>query len=99
MRPCTKASYTPDGVRALLKDFAGEKVLDLLYLKNVERIEVLEWAPGADAPRVVASSETSNSSSELRLHRAAFSRASAALAAGRAQLIPLATSSSSRMAW
>jgi len=40
LRPCSKASYTPDGVRALLKDFAGEKVLDLLYLKNVERIEV-----------------------------------------------------------
>ena len=34
--------------------FAGEKVLDLLYLKNVERIEVLEWSPGAEAPRVVA---------------------------------------------
>jgi len=58
--------------------------------------EVLEWAPGADAPRVVASSATSNSSNELRLHRAAFSRASAALAAGRAQQILLATSSSQR---
>ena len=78
----SKAHYSAKSVRKLLKAFAEEKVLDLLYLKNVERIEVMEWAAGEDAPRVVASSEVSGMSPALRTHRAAFSRASAALAAG-----------------
>jgi sacsin len=81
----SKASYTPAGVRELLEAFAGEKVLDLLYLKNVERIEVLKWGAGEAAPRVIATSETNAAGAqELRTHRAAFSRASAALAAGSA---------------
>ena len=82
----SKAHYTPESVRALLLAFAREKTLDMLYLKNVETVEVLEWGPGDEAPRVMARSSLrvgdAVEASEIRRNRSAFSRASAACAQG-----------------
>ena len=79
----SKAHYTAESVRQLLIAFANEKTLDMLYLKNVECVEVLEWRAGEDAPRVMATSTLrlgdEAAASEIRRHRSAFSRASASM--------------------
>ena len=42
--------YTPEKVRGVLAALAEEAPLIMLFLKSVERIEVLEWLPGAAEP-------------------------------------------------
>lgn len=45
--------YTPEKVRDVLAVLAEEAPLMMLFLKSVERIEVLDWAPDAPAPVLV----------------------------------------------
>ena len=78
----SKTSYVPDGVRRLLRAFAREKTLDMLFLKNVETVEVLEWAPGETSPRLISRTSVRDPTPALRAARGAFTRASAAMAAG-----------------
>ena len=42
--------YTPEKVRGVLAALAEEAPLIMLFLKSVERIELLDWLPGAVAP-------------------------------------------------
>ena len=78
----SKTSYVPDGVRRLLRAFAREKTLDMLFLKNAETVEVLEWAPGETSPRLISRTSVRDPTPTLRAARGAFTRASAAMAAG-----------------
>ena len=71
----SKASYTSESVRGLLRAFAEEKVLDLLYLKNVERIEVLEWGVNDGERRESSRCRRRARRRRSFVPRAAFSRA------------------------
>ena len=73
----SKQAHTAESLRALLKDFEAEAVRDLLFLRSVECVEVLEWLPGADAPVLRYSTATENAAA-LRTDRAAFTRFTAA---------------------
>ena len=64
-------------LRALLKEFESESVRDLLFLRSVECVELLEWLPGADAPALRYSTAAENAAA-LRTDRAAFTRFTAA---------------------
>ena len=77
----SKASYDANGVRALLAEFAKEAALDALFLKNVEVVDVLEWAPGDAEPKLVARTALHSPTAALRTHRGQFTRASTAFAA------------------
>ena len=77
----SKASYDANGVRALLAEFAKEAALDALFLKNVEVVDVLEWAPGDAEPTLVARTALHSPTAALRTHRGQFTRASTAFAA------------------
>ena len=46
----SKQAHTVESLRALLKAFESEAVRDLLFLRNLECVELLEWLPGTDAP-------------------------------------------------
>ena len=52
-RPLPPQVYTPEKVRAVLATLAEEAPLMMLFLKSVERLEVLDWAPGEPAPVLV----------------------------------------------
>ena len=43
-------AYTVEKMREHLGDLANEAALMLLFLRNVERLEVLRWAPGTPEP-------------------------------------------------
>ena len=45
--------YTPEKVRTVLDTLAEEAPLMMLFLKSVERLEVLDWPPGSPAPLLV----------------------------------------------
>ena len=55
----SKASYGIDDVRRLLRDFADEAVLDMLFLKSVAAVEISAWRVGDDAPATRPTSPTS----------------------------------------
>jgi sacsin len=75
LHPCQ--AHTAESLRAILKDFEAEAVRDLLFLRSVECVELLEWLPGADAP-VLRFSVAAENASALRNDRAAFTRFTAA---------------------
>lgn len=49
----SRQTHDVESIRKLLKAFVAESGGMLLFLKNVERMSVLEWAPGDDAPVAV----------------------------------------------
>ena len=73
----SKQAHTVASLRALLKEFESESVRDLLFLRSVECVELLEWLPGADAP-VLRYSTAAENAAALRTDRAAFTRFTAA---------------------
>ena len=81
----SKASYDTADVRALLRDFADEAVLDMLFLKTVAAVEISEWRGGDDAPTARFVAKTPSPSAALVSARGAFARASAAHAEKGAQ--------------
>jgi hypothetical protein len=70
--------YTPDTIRSLFADLQAEASLLLLFLKFVQRIELLELPPGAREPRLLFSCDISHPSPELLAQRALFTTAAAA---------------------
>ena len=74
----SKASYALEDVRSLLRDFAKEAVLDMLFLKTVAAVEISEWRVGDDAPTTRFVARTPSPSAALVSARGAFARASAA---------------------
>jgi sacsin len=72
------ANYDGGSITVLLNKFAQEKTLDLLFLKNVTRVEILHWHEGTAVPSFVASSAITNPGPTLSVARGAFARASAA---------------------
>ena len=76
----SKASYGTDDVRRLLRDFADEAVLDMLFLKSVAAVEISAWRRrrrADDALRREVATDAIASRS-LVSARGAFARASAA---------------------
>ena len=50
---CACQVYTPDKVRAVLATLAEEAPLIMLFLKSVERLEILDWPADAAAPSLI----------------------------------------------
>jgi sacsin len=73
----SKQAYTVDALRAVLAAFQKEAVHCLLFLRSVERIELLEWQPGAAAPALCFSA-TVEDAAAARAERAAYKRMTAA---------------------
>ncbi|CAN0264546.1 unnamed protein product, partial [Hapterophycus canaliculatus] len=49
----SRQAHGVEDMRGLLQAFARESAGMLLFLKNVERMGVLEWSPGESEPRQV----------------------------------------------
>ena len=77
----SKTSYVPDGVRRLLRAFAREKTLDMLFLKTSKLPRCSSGRPG-NVPRLISRTSVRDLTPALRAARGAFTRASAAMAAG-----------------
>ncbi|CAI5478867.1 unnamed protein product, partial [Closterium sp. Yama58-4] len=79
----SRQAYNAADMAALLREFEAEAVSSLLFLKHVDRVDVLEWHQGATAPVPLFSCRITSPDSSLRFHRQAFSRlARPAAAAG-----------------
>jgi sacsin len=73
----SKQAYSADALRAVLAAFQKEAVHCLLFLRSVERIELLEWQPGAAAPALSFSAAVDDAAA-VRAERAAYKRMTAA---------------------
>ena len=68
--------YGPEKMLALLNSLQEEAVNILLFLKSVERIEVLRWDQGAAEPQSLFSCAVKDPDSIVRSSRALFVQAS-----------------------
>lgn len=76
----SKQVYSIDRIQKLLQDLQQQAHLMLLFLKSVERIEVLEWHVGENSPTLKFACALENVSVESRFERSMFRRAARALA-------------------
>ena len=61
--------YTPDKVQSLLHALRREVINVLLFLKNVQRIEVHHWASGTSASSLMYSCSLADTSSSIAAAR------------------------------
>ena len=66
---------TADAVSAMLHKFEDEAAAMLIFLKNVARIRVFEWSPGAEAPTELFDAAITNCDADLRALRTFMLRA------------------------
>lgn len=74
----SRQSYTEDDMSSLLYELYLEAVPAMLFLKNIEVIEIYDWQVGAQSPTKVYSCQVKSVSAEVRWHRQAFARLSVA---------------------
>ena len=60
--------HAPEEAASLLRDLADEASAMLLFLKNLETVEVYEWEPGSSAPSLLFESHVANASEIGRAH-------------------------------
>jgi sacsin len=65
----SKQAHPVETMREQLETFAREAPAMLLFLKNVERLQVLEWREGDSGPTCFFQSAISNMSDDLRRRR------------------------------
>lgn len=70
--------YTEDDMSLLLYELYLEAVTAMLFLKNIEVIEIYDWQESAPDPIRVYSCQVQSVSVEIRWHRQAFARLSMA---------------------
>lgn len=70
----SRQSYSEEDMSNLLYELYVEGVSAMLFLKNVEVIEVYEWHAGMSKPQQVYSCRINTPTTEIRWHRQAFSR-------------------------
>ncbi|CAM6095372.1 unnamed protein product [Calypogeia fissa] len=74
----SRQTYSEDDMSSLLHELYVEAVPAMLFLKNIEAIEIYDWKVGADSPSKVYSCQVKSVSAEIRWHRQAFARLSMA---------------------
>jgi hypothetical protein len=67
-------------MRSVLREFRTDAAHNLLFLKHVRRVEMLEWATEATAAELLFTVDVADTA-EVRHHRAAFARVAASPAA------------------
>ena len=72
----------PGKVHSMLEALQQEATATMLFLRSLERIEILEWHPGHAEPQVLFECQIATSP-QLRSARQLFSRASSPGAAGQ----------------
>ncbi|KAL2612990.1 hypothetical protein R1flu_024682 [Riccia fluitans] len=74
----SRQSYSEEDMSSLLYDVHSEAVAAMLFLKNIEGIQIYDWQFGAASPTRIYSTRVESVSAEIRWHRQAFSRLSMA---------------------
>ena len=67
--PCAAQVYTAEKVHSLLEALRREVTSVLLFLKNVQRIEVHHWAPGSSEPILMYSCSLADTSRSIAAAR------------------------------
>ena len=67
--PCAAQVYTAEKVHSLLEALRREVTNVLLFLKNVQRIEVHHWAPGSREPTLTYSCSLADTSRSIAAAR------------------------------
>ncbi len=73
----TEQVYKVEGVRDILEDLQREAVSALLFLKNLQRLEVYEWGKLSAQPSMLYSCRLSNASPDILADRRFFTAAAA----------------------
>lgn len=74
----SRQSYSEDDMSNLLHNLYLEGVSAMLFLKNVEAIEIYEWHKGMESPQQTYICHIDTPTAEIRWHRRVFSRLSQA---------------------
>ena len=79
--------YTPEKVQGMLQQLEQEAFQMMLFLKSVERLEVLHWPADATQPSTVYTCTLQDVTPQLRRQRALFLQAAAAAQSHRQQAV------------
>lgn len=69
--------YNPEKVQEMMDDLQKECVTMMLFLRNVESLQVLDWQQGQEGPDVRFTCSLQGITAQLRAQRALFGKASA----------------------
>lgn len=85
----SKQYYSEEDIERLLHELHLEASMVMLFLKNVEMIDIYDWQPGADRPCLLYSCFLESPTSQVQWHRHALLRLSSAWAPVRENDCPV----------